>query len=199
MTTNTSTTMRTEVMPPNGRIFLPTGNFFFLISAGAPVNVRFYRGGSEAATANGATSGYKLGLLPDNSWDRAFMDGTPGASITYLCGHVELLEEFTDFDPAQTSFAPVLPQSVADAADVDVGASPVAIQVAAANAARRRVTVKLTDASAVNVRVGFSTVTAARGLQLTPGQSKDFEGPYAVFAIREAVGAAVMTMCEEVN
>lgn len=197
--TNTSTTMRTEVFPANGRLYLSTGNYFFLISAGAAVNVRFYRGGSEAATANGATSGYKLGLLPANSWDRAFMDGTPASSVTWLCGHVELQEEFTEFEPAQTSFVPVLPQTVADAPDVDVGGSAVAVIVAPVNAARKRVTVKLREDATAFVRVGSSTVTATRGLQLTPGQSKDFEGPYAVYAIRETAAAAFMTMCEEVN
>ena len=197
--TNTSTTMRTEVIPASGRLYVPQGNFFFLISAGAAVNVRFYRGGTEAATANNATSGYKLGLLPGNAWDRAFLDGTVGSSVTYLCGYVELNEEFTDFDPAQTTFNPVLAQSVADQADVDVGSSAVAVLVAPANPARRRVVIKVRQDATVNIRLGSNAVTATRGVQLGLGESVTLEGPFAVYAIREGAGTAFTTMTEEVS
>ena len=127
------------------------------------------------------------------------MDGSPGSSVTWLCGHIEILEEFTEFDPAQTSFLKVQPQTIADQADVDVGGSAVAVIVAPANPARQRVTIKVRGDATVAGRIGTTTVTATRGIQLEGGQSQDFYGPAAVYMIREAVGTLFTTMNEQVN
>ena len=61
---------------------------------------------------------------------------------------------------------------------------------AAANAARRKVTVKVNDGADIAIRVGpTATLAANRGLQLSAGQAYTYEGTDAVFARREAAAA----------
>lgn len=189
------TRTRNEVIPASGELRVGSGNFFFLTAAGAAVDVTFVRDGTQFGCED-AMPGYVKGVIRE--WDKAYIRGTAGTSVTWIEGYESIAEDFTDFRRTVGAFTQVLPQTVADAADVDVGGSAVAVIVAAANAARRRVTVKVRDDATVKVRIGSISVTATRGVQLGAGESQTFEGPYAVYAIREAAGTAFAAINEEV-
>lgn len=195
---NTSTQVFTATLPASGRLRIQDGNVFELISAGAVVDVDFYRAGTSFG-AKSVTTGFAKGVLVANRWEQAYITGTPGSQVKYAVGYDEIDSEYTRFSSTTASVLEVLPQTIADQADVDVGGSAVAVIVAPANPARKRVTIKVRDDATVSGRIGTSTVTATRGVQLGNGQSQDFEGPAAVYMIREAVGTLFTTMNELVN
>lgn len=192
-----SSKLRTETFPASGRIVIgDLNNFLMLVQTAAAVTVRFYRDGT-AFEAENVEAGYVKGLV--KPWGRAEITGTPASSVRFLVGYEEINEDFTDYRRTVGVFQSQAPASLAEAADVDVGGSAVAVLVAAANSARASVTVTNLDDSSTNIRIGTqATVAAGRGQRLTPGQSVTLRTTGAVYAIRETAAAALACVLEEV-
>lgn len=192
-----SSKLRTEVFPATGRIVIgDLNNFIMLIQTAAAISLRVYRGGTSFDAEN-VEAGYVKGLV--EPWEKAELTGTPGSTIRFFMGFESIAEDFTDYRRTVGVFLAQQPATIADAADVDVGASGVAVLVAAANAARASVTLTNLDTSTANVRVGsLATVAAARGQRLTPGQSVTLRVTGAIYAIRETAAAALVSVAEEV-
>lgn len=191
-----STVVRTELIPATGRLNnLGVGNFFMLLSSGGPVDVTFIRRGSHFGGEQ-VEGGYVKGLV--EPWERVAIAGTPGASVRFIIGTEEgITEDYTDYRRTVGEFEETAPETVADDVDVDVGGSPVAVEVVPANAARASVTITNLDTSVANVRVGTTTVDTNRGQRLRPGQSVTLRARGAVYAIRESAAAASVSILEE--
>lgn len=192
-----SSKLRTEVFPTTGRIVIgDLNNFLMLVQTASAVTFRYYRDGTSADAEN-IDAGYVKGLV--RPWERAELNGTAGSTVRFLVGLEEVQEDFTDYRRTVGVFQQQLSAGLqAPTIDVDVGSSAAAIQLAATNLARRKVTVGLLDTATVSVRVGPSaTIAANRGGRLSSGQSYTYEGTDAVYAIREAAGVAAVWVLEE--
>lgn len=191
-----STVVRTELIPATGRLNnLGVGNYFMLLSSGGAVDVTFQRNGSNFG-GEGVQGGYEKGLVVP--WERVSITGTPGASVRFIIGFEEgILQDFTKYSRTVGEFEQLAPETVADSVDADVGGSPAAIVVAAANSARASVTITNLDTSLANVRIGAATVGVNRGQRLRPGQSVTLSARGAVYAIRESAAAASVSILEE--
>lgn len=191
-----NTVIRTEVLPATGALNnVGPGNFFMLVSSGGSVNVTFIRGGSNYGAEN-IQGGYVKGVV--EPWERCSISGTAGATVRFFIGHENIASDFTDYRRTVGEFTQTQPATVADAADVDVGVSAVAVQVVAANSARATVTITNLVSSTANVRVGAAaTVAATRGQRLEPGQSVTLRTTGAIHAIRETAAAASVCVLEE--
>jgi len=192
-----SSKLRTEIFPASGTIVLGAlNNFLMLTQTAAAVTVRFYRDGSSFDAEN-VEAGYVKGIV--RPWERAEITGTAGSTVRFLVGYEDIAEDFTDYRRTVGVFQAQQPATIADAADVDVGGSAVAVVLAAANSARASITFTNLDTSTANVRVGLlGTVTAARGQRLTPGQSVTLLVTGAIAAIRETAAAASVSVSEQV-
>ncbi|MBM0105603.1 hypothetical protein JM946_12625 [Steroidobacter sp. S1-65] len=191
-----SSGLRKETIPANGVIVVPdAANFLLLVATGSPVNVKFTRDGSFT-TADGVEAGFVKGLI--RPWDRVAISGTPGATCDFFIGFEDISEDFTDYRRTTGIFEQQLASSLGDApADVDVGASAVAVQLIGENEARRKVTVGLFDDAETYVRVSSASVTVNRGARLAPGQTYTFEGTGPVYAIRVSEASAMMWVQED--
>lgn len=191
-----NTIIRTETLPASGQLAnVGPGNFFMLVSSGGAVDVTFIRGGSNYGAEN-VQGGYVKGVV--EPWERCRIVGTPGATVRFFIGYENNQEDFTDYRRTVGEFVPQTPATIADVADVDVGGSAVAVQVAAANSARASVTLTNLDTSSANVRIGAAaTVAAGRGQRLMPGQSVTLRCVGALHAIRETAAAALVSVLEE--
>lgn len=186
---------KTQPIPAGGAIYVGGGNFLMIVAAGAAITVALSRGGRQETFTN-FLGGLKIGRV--SPWDSLTITGTPASSVEFIHGYQEVTEDYTEYSRTVGVFQSQQPTTVADAADVNVGASAVAIQLATANAARRRVTFKLNAGATVAIRVGSqASVAAGRGIQLGAEQAISLEPTSAVFAIREAVGTAVVSIIEE--
>jgi hypothetical protein len=176
-----------------GQIVIGGGLYFKLIQTGAPVDITFETGGATHRVT-GVEAGYQYGPLPEGERFRKVVIASSGAqTIAAFAG-----ENFEDYERIIGVFQVAQPVSVADAPDVNVGGSAVALQLVPANPSRRRVTLKLNAGADVNIRVGVQgSVAGNRGLQLEPGQSITLEPSGRIDAIREAAGTAVVSIIEE--
>jgi hypothetical protein len=190
------TRLRTETIPATGALNnVGVGNFFMLVSSGSAVNVTFIRGGSTFGAEN-VQGGYVKACVEE--WERCSISGTPGASVSFFIGFENIAEDSTDYRRTVGEFQQLQPATISDAADVDVGSSAVAVQVAPANAARASVTFTNLEASVAYVRIGAAaTVAANRGQRLAPGQSFTSRVRGAIHAIRESAAAALVSVSEE--
>lgn len=194
---NTSSRLRTEVFDANGRVVVGGGNFFMLIQTPAAINVRFVRGGTTFG-ADGVEAGYVKGLV--EPFEKCYIDGgTPAATVKFFVGDEQIAEDFTDYRRTVGVFQQQQSSSIADTADVAVGAG--ATLIIAANASRRKVTIVVDDIVADGpIRVGtLATVAVARGLKLAQGKSYTYEGTAALYGIREAATTtAPVSILEEI-
>lgn len=193
-----SSKLVTQVIPAGGSIQLNgLNNFLMLVQTASAVTFRYYREDAAGGEAENVEAGYVKGLV--RPWYRCEIAGTPGASVRFLIGMEEIAEDFTDYRRTVGVFQEQISASLqAPTADVDVGGSAANIQLVAANAARRKVTVKVNEGADVAIRVGpTATIAANRGLQLSGGQAYTYEGTDAVFGRREGAGVALVSVLEE--
>lgn len=191
-----SSTLRTEVFPATGQIVFGSANFLMLVSTGAAMDVKLFRDGTSMDYV-GLQAGFVKGLV--RSFDRGTLTGTAGSSVSYFIGQEEINEDFTDYRRTVGVFQAQQSASLqAPSADVSVGAGAGGTLIVAANAARRKVTIKLLNTADTNIRVGpTATITATRGLQLEGGQSYTYEGTDALYGIREGGTTAPVCILEE--
>jgi len=86
------------------------------------------------------------------------------------------------------------PTTIDTVADVALGAGA-ATQILPADAARRQALITNLQANANVIRVGDAAVTAARGVEVAPGQTITLDGTEAIFgfdAAAESVGVVVI-------
>jgi hypothetical protein len=188
-----SSKLRTETFDANGRIVVGSANFFMLIATASAVDVKFFRDGTSM-DYEGLQAGFVKGLV--RPFERGTITGVAGSSCSFFIGDEEITEDFTDYRRTVGVFQSQLAASVLGTTDVAVGAA--ATTIIAANAARRKVTIKVISGD-TNIRVGPSgTVATTRGLQLELGQSYTFEGTGELSGIREGGTAAGVAILEEI-
>lgn len=176
-------------------IVLPEiANFLMLVQTPSAVTVKFQRG-VGSFDAQDIEAGYVKGAV--EPWSRATISGPVGTQVRFLIGHEDIAEDFTDYRRTVGEFREQMSSALgAPVADVDVGSSAVAVTVAPASDARRKVTVGVIGD--VAVRIGpEAQIAANRGGRVVPGQAYTYEGRGAVSAIREGAGAALCWVLEE--
>lgn len=88
---------------------------------------------------------------------------------------------------------------LSDAADKSLPATGVVTQIIAANASRRSVILKSANANTDTVRIGSSSITASRGIELSPGDSVTLDTTAAIYGknLADLVGnPALITITE---
>jgi hypothetical protein len=166
-------------LPTNGTMVLDSGNFFFLLSAAASVNVLFIYATGATEIMNGLGAGSQIKRV--RPWTRCQITGTGATNVQFWHGYEFSREDQTNFlsTIATISGAVQFQQSLGyvtetDHADVAVAATSLDTTIVA-NAARHTVSVGSLSSNTPatkNLRVGNSTMTAAggRGWELQPGQ-----------------------------
>lgn len=169
---------RTEtITAANPQIKLKGCNFFFMISASAPVTVQLNRGGTNE-TFTGLQAGVQVGRV--KWWDNATIIGAIGTVITFFYGDATFREDFTLFNQQIAVIAGVTAVAISPSAtfvDTPDTAQATATQTAIpANLLRRRITIGVPPTAAANepVRVSF-TGGAARGIVIQPGTNQEFD------------------------
>lgn len=169
----------TQNLPPSGTMVLDSGNFFFLLSAAAQVNLLFIY--ATGATENMQQLGAGSQIKRVRPWTRAQITGTGGTAVQFWHGYEFSREDQTNFLSTIATISgavSVVPglggNTVVDHADVTVAATSVDATVVA-NAARHSVSIGSFANNApasLNLRVGSTAVTAAggEGVELQPGQ-----------------------------
>jgi hypothetical protein len=175
---------------PNGAMSLDSGNFFFLLSAAAAINLLIQYATGATEIMQGIQAGSQIKRV--KPWQRAILTGTASTAVSFWHGYEFSREDQTNFQStiATISGAVSVVQALAtytltDHADVTVAATTLDTTIAA-NAARHGVNVGSLSSNAPatkNIRVGNSTMTAAggRGTELQPGQFISLFTPNAVY------------------
>lgn len=190
---------RTEVIPANGQVKLPGANFFFMISATAPVTVQFNKLGTNE-TFTGIQAGIQAGRV--KWWDNATIIGTPGVSITFFYGNAVFREDFTQFNQQIAIIAGnVAVATVPNATASDL--APVNPTIAgqhvlfAANLTRRQVTVFSDPANIGDATIFLRKAGGANDIGfIVPGTYETFTGTYGV-DYRAPVGGDKLYIFEE--
>lgn len=178
-------------LPTSGTMVLDSGNFFFLLSAAAAVNVLFIYATGATEVMNGLTAGSQIKRV--RPWTRCQITGTGGTNVNFWHGYEFSREDQTNFlstiatiSGAVTTVQGLASLTETDSADVVLAATSLDSTTIVANAARHTVTVGSLSSNAPatkNLRVGNSTMTAAggRGWELQPGTFITIPTPNAVY------------------
>ncbi len=157
-----------QVIPATGVIILAPANYFFLETATLPVAVSFQGNGQNYRIAS-VSAGILVGRV--NGWGRAVISGTVGSTVTWYYGDAALREDVTDF--RSQLIGGITAVSEAPSSTI---VTPAAVAVTtgnagaiAANAARKRITVKTLLANTGNLYLQAPTAGAGRGIEMVPG------------------------------
>lgn len=174
--------------PANGKMIFDPGNFFFLLSAAAAVNLLLINQ-SNTEILNGIVAGTQIKRT--KIWKQAILSGTPGSNFQCFHGDEFSREDQTNFLTTIATIAGSVAgvagigsaNALTNHADVSVPATTLDNTIAA-NANRKLLIIgsnaeNAPGGSSLNLRVqGGAGVAAAEGVQLQPGQNFTF-GTYS--------------------
>lgn len=169
------------------------GDFFRLLSCPFPVEVRFYRNGTEVSRAEAVTEGYAERFV-GGSFDKVtIINGATGQDVQAV---IRAGNEVS-YDQPPTGAVTIKNTGGAFAqSTVAVGAA--SVQLVAANALRRYLLVENKHATlTVSVNLAGAAATVAGGVALLPGESLELQGYVptgAVNAIASGAGASVVVV-----
>ncbi len=169
-----------------GKDFNVNGDFFRIETGAANIDVDFYRGGQIIAeNLRSAAAGYWC--APQGGFDRVVIT----SSILQLVA-VDVYKGRVGADRVAGSVAvsnfPAVSGAFVNTAATVTNADG---QIAAANAARRYLSIKNKSATArVWFKFGAAAATAVNGWLLEPGEEKEFSGGYAPTDSVRAIGDA---------
>ena len=145
-----------------------TGDFFRLIAATAGVDVRYYRNGSEVASAEGMEAGYAERVAGGFTGIRLT---NPGAGANAVKIVMRQGGDVSYDRSAGTVTVDVLAPSRFVGANAQKTVANVAAELVAANTARSYLLIQNNDSAGI-VYVNFGGVaTAANGVKIAPGGS----------------------------
>lgn len=172
------------------------GNFIFVQAANLPIVLRAERREIGAKEGGGNDVEVQLSnrqkMRTRLDFDHIKIRNPNASSVT-----VTLIIGYGDFDAPLSTISTGGNNTLADVADVTLGAA--ATSIIAADANRTKVHIKALATNTQNVRIGSGTVTATRGAQLQPGEGLTLETSAEVFGIREAAGTVDVTVTAERN
>ncbi len=180
-----------QVLPASGTMVLDSGNFFFLLSIAAPVNVLFIYATGATEIMNGLGAGSQIKRV--RPWTRAQITGTGGTNVQFWHGYEFSREDQTNFLSTIATISGsvmVLPglgnAAIVDHADVALAATSLDNTTIVANATRHSVSVgslSSNNPATKNLRVGGTTLTAAggKGVELQKGQFINFATTQAIY------------------
>lgn len=173
------------------------GRFFMLIETSSPIDVEFQKNRStNREKGRDVEAGYKSFPDPTQPGDALIQsfDGVVFTSAAAQTIRYAISDRQGDYARvAQTVFV-TNPTGLLSTADVVVGAA--AAVIIAANASRR--SLLLVNNGGQPIRVGDSSITAARGILLVAGASLTLNTTGAVYGIREGASNSSVTVLEEV-
>lgn len=177
---------RQTLAASTGLAQLGAGRFFKLIEAQYAVELVFsFRGVTKRIAA--IEAGYEL--RPAEPFDSVAIYNT-NANANAI--GVFVGEDSEDYDRTASLVEIARAAEMNTVADVSVGAA--AVQIIGANVRRRRAIIKNNAASPNAVRIGpTGSITATRGVQLSPGATLILETTTAIYAIGEAAGPATIS------
>lgn len=167
-----------QALPVNGSWKLQSaGNYFRLISCPSPVDVKFYKGGAEVASASQMDTGFYL--KPANGFDRVDITSSTAQTVKLMIldgdggydhFNVDITSAIAALAVEITGFASM---EVVQAAVVnDKAAVLVGVAATVLIAAGTRKGLRFTNAGTVDVYIGGATVTVASGaVKIAPGQT----------------------------
>jgi hypothetical protein len=164
--------------------------FFMLIRTGAALQVTFLASGSRSPIGEigrDVEAGYKrFPINPSDEgerWGGFILTSTTAQDVTVgvsdSAGDYNRLVQVFELDPGDTLNTAADVATIGDAANVSV---------IAANASRRVVHITALASNTVNLRIGDTNITGARGLQLQPGMTLSINTRAQIFARAEAGG-----------
>lgn len=180
--------VRTPIMMP--------GRFFMLVETGGPVDVDFVaNAGKSPESGRNVEAGYAS--MPGNWLDERdnYFDGFVLESDTNQT--VRVAVSFSSGDYRRVVGIVQLQQPNDGDTEADQAVTAADAEIAAANTSARFTYVQNTGAANIRVRYGGSAATAARGIQLAPGQSVMFRGTAAIHAIREGGSDSTVSVTRE--
>jgi len=165
------------------------GDHFRLVSCPDPVNVKFYRGGMEVASATGMDTGFYL--KPAGGFERVDITSATAQTVKIMIIDGDGGYDHFNVDITGTATLTVKQATtVSDPAAVTVGTAATAL--VAASATRRGL--RITNAGSVDVYLGGAGVTVADGaVKIAAGQTwvENEAAPAAWYGIAGTAGQSV--------
>jgi len=193
-----SSQLRTETIPANGQLISGPGNFFFMITASASVDVKMI----GAGTSWGAT-GVSAGYLKANvqRWDRLVIAGAAGTVVTFFVGDEDVSEDVTDIRAQIALIGGVTLVSEAPSTAISSPAASVratgGADTIAANLSRKRITVSSISTNTGSLYLQSVGAGAGRGLELQPGMSLEIKTTAAIDVRNDSGASQTYTIFEE--
>jgi len=186
-------------IPASGTVRLPAGQFFFLTTASALVNITFSVGG-QTEIFQQQIAGLKIKRL--KRWDYIDIAGAAGTTLNYFIGYSSLQADDTDLQQALATIAGTVAVAILPSGTINDTADTVQAfgteTVIAANLFRRRITIGNRETSADTVRVSGAG-GAGHGIVLQPGVFAEFDTTAALHVRNDnAAGNATWYAFEEV-
>lgn len=193
---------RTETIGASGQVKLKGCNFFFMITASAPITVQLNRGGTNE-TFTGLQAGVQVGRV--KWWDNATIIGAAGTVVTFFLGDATFREDFTLFNQQIAVISGVTAVAISPASTfvdtVDTAQATNTQTAIAANLLRRRITIGVPPSAAANEPVRVSNAGGAgRGIVIQPGTYQEFQTTAALFVRNDntlATGLGTVWYAEE--
>ncbi len=154
-----------------------SGNFLRLVSASLPVNVVFYRLGSEIGRWDSVTTG-TAGHVEDElgakmTFDRALITTSSDQTVKIAVG-------FGSVNITAANVTIVNATVIDTAADVPLAAAATTL-ILAADTTRREALISNLSGNVSLIRVGDVSTGAARGIQVGQGQTLTLQGTEAIY------------------
>lgn len=168
----------------------PGGNFFFLLEASTPVDIRFFRNGSAIGRPVLAMeAGYERSIPEGFDYVEITSAGAQSIKFMSLQGEARTNRQVGAVDINS-------PAAWASVADASITGLAAAASILAANAQRREAIITSLSSNGADVRIGDSNVGAARGSVLEPGGSMVVATTAEVFAYSAAAATLAITYTE---
>lgn len=187
-----------QAIPAAGTVRIAAGNFFFLITAAALVNITLSVGGQTESFAN-AIAGLKLKRL--KKWDYIDIAGPAGTLVSFLLGYSAIQADDTDIQQALATIAGTV--AVASLPSTNVIDNPnVALpnaattQIVPVNLFRRRVTIGNPSTALASFFIR-SAAGANNLLEIQPGTFTEFDTTARLDGRNDSGAALSATVFEE--
>lgn len=191
---------RSEIYNVHRNVVVPAGGSREIGAVGSYVSVLEstldFNIGIEDDALQFITQGLTIGTRDGSTFNRVRIENpNPGAiTLTLAFGIGEIRDSRLS---ATAALNLTKASNLTTVADVSC-ANAAATQVIAVNTTRRRVLVQNLDIAAT-LRVGDSSVTAARGHRLGPGETLELQSTEAVFVRNDSGAAVLVSIVEEAD
>jgi len=176
----------------------PGGNFFMVLEAPAPVDVQFFRHGTQVDDKAVAV---EAGFIaqPKRRGDGLAFDSVEITSATAQTVKVVISQGTGSYQRLIGEVAVKKDTGLSTAVDHSMNTAAYTAQLLTANANRRVAIITNLEGNPVSIRVGDSTATVSAGIPVRPGETLTLETTAAIYAYKAATAAQMSVAITEIT